>query len=143
MGSRGTRPQSDFDATAVFEACLEGNTAVEINSRPERQDPPGELLTLAIETGCLFALSTDAHAPGQLDFLDYGCERAQRGVGERIEEDHVGRLEALRAAHRDEVGPAGAGADEGDAHACRRAHGAGTLAGARAKRSRGSWASAW
>lgn len=72
------RPPSEFDARAVFEACAESGTAVEINSRPERQDPPGELLDLAIEIGCLFAISTDAHAPGQLDFLDLGCERAVR-----------------------------------------------------------------
>lgn len=76
-GSR-MRPPSRFDARAVFEACVESGTAVEINSRPERQDPPGELLALAIETGCLFTISTDAHAPGQLDFLDLGCERAVR-----------------------------------------------------------------
>ena len=72
------RPPSEFDARAVFEACAESGTAVEINSRPERQDPPGELLDLAVEMGCLFAISTDAHAPGQLDFLDLGCERAVR-----------------------------------------------------------------
>src|SRR5690606_23056325 len=77
-GGRGTRPQSTFDARAVFEACVESGTAVEINSRPERSDPPDDLLALAVETGCLFALDTDAHAPGQLDFLDYGCERAVR-----------------------------------------------------------------
>ena len=77
-GDRGKRPQSSFDARAVFEACVESNTAVEINSRPERSDPPDDLLTLAIETGCLFAVNTDAHAPGQLDFQAYGCERAQR-----------------------------------------------------------------
>lgn len=78
-GSGGrVRPQSQFDARAVFEACAESGTAVEINSRPERQDPPGDLLTLAVEIGCVFALSTDAHAPGQLDFLDHGCERAAR-----------------------------------------------------------------
>ena len=76
-GSR-MRPPSEFDAAAVFAACAETGTAVEINSRPERRDPPGELLALAIDTGCLFAISTDAHAPGQLDFLDYGCERAVR-----------------------------------------------------------------
>lgn len=76
-GSR-MRPPSEFDARAVFEACADSGTAVEINSRPERQDPPGELLDLAIETGCMFAISTDAHAPGQLDFLDLGCERAVR-----------------------------------------------------------------
>ncbi|WP_109471818.1 PHP domain-containing protein [Ornithinimicrobium cavernae] len=77
-GDRGKRPQSSFDAVAVFEACAEHDTAVEINSRPERSDPPDDLLTLAIESGCLFALNTDAHAPGQLDFQAYGAERAER-----------------------------------------------------------------
>jgi putative hydrolase len=75
-GGRGTRPQSQFDAPLVFEACRQFDTAVEINSRPERRDPPGDLLDLAIETGCVFAINTDAHAPGQLDFLDHGCVRA-------------------------------------------------------------------
>lgn len=77
-GDRGTRPPSRFDAEEVFTACLETGTAVEINSRPERTDPPDDLLALAIQIGCLFSIDTDAHAPGQLDFLAYGCERAQR-----------------------------------------------------------------
>ncbi|QKE82797.1 PHP domain-containing protein [Arthrobacter sp. NEB 688] len=77
-GSRGTRPQSEFDARAVFEACAEHGTAVEINSRPERCDPPDELVTLALEIGCLFSIDSDAHAPGQLDMKAYGCERAER-----------------------------------------------------------------
>ncbi|HEV7146146.1 MAG TPA: PHP domain-containing protein [Pedococcus sp.] len=77
-GSRGTRAQSDFDARAVFEACAEHGTAVEINSRPERCDPPDELIELAIELGCLFAIDSDAHAPGQLEMKAYGCERAER-----------------------------------------------------------------
>jgi putative hydrolase len=75
-GGRGTRPQSEFDAAKVFEACREHRVAVEINSRPERQDPPDDLLQLAVEIGCLFAIDSDAHAPGQLDFLDYGALRA-------------------------------------------------------------------
>lgn len=85
-GSRGTRPPSTFDARAVFEACAEHGVAVEINSRPERQDPPDELMTLALEIGCLFSIDSDAHAPGQLSLLDYGAERAERlGVpAERI-----------------------------------------------------------
>ena len=85
-GSRGTRPQSDFDARPVFEACAEHGTAVEINSRPERCDPPDELVLLALGIGCLFAIDSDAHAPGQLDMKAYGCERAERlGVpAERI-----------------------------------------------------------
>ncbi|MFJ5862313.1 PHP domain-containing protein [Pseudarthrobacter sp. NPDC092439] len=85
-GSRGTRPPSDFDAREVFAACAEHNVAVEINSRPERQDPPDPLIQLALEAGCLFSIDSDAHAPGQLDFLQYGAERAERnGVpAERI-----------------------------------------------------------
>ena len=76
QGGRGTRPPSEFNAKAVFAACAEFDVAVEINSRPERQDPPDELIALALDAGCLFAIDTDAHAPGQLDFLDHGAERA-------------------------------------------------------------------
>jgi putative hydrolase len=76
-GERGLRPQSVFDAEVVFEACRAFNVAVEINSRPERRDPPTRLLSLAVEMGCLFSIDTDAHAPGQLEFLSYGCERAE------------------------------------------------------------------
>ncbi|MBX0300163.1 PHP domain-containing protein [Cryobacterium sp. 1639] len=75
-GSRGTRPPSTFDARKVFAACAEHAVAVEINSRPERQDPPDELIRLALDAGCLFSIDTDAHAPGHLDFLAYGAERA-------------------------------------------------------------------
>ena len=77
-GGRGTRPQSEFDAEAVFTACRDHDVAVEINSRPERQDPPDDLLGIALELGCLFSIDSDAHAPGQLDFLSLGAERAQR-----------------------------------------------------------------
>ena len=76
-GNRGIRKQSEFDAAEVFGACLETGTAVEINSRPERRDPPTQLLEQAIEMGCLFSIDSDAHAPGQLDFLSYGCARAE------------------------------------------------------------------
>jgi putative hydrolase len=72
----GTRPPSDFDATAVFAACVERGKAVEINSRPDRLDPPKRLLRAAYEAGCVFSIDTDAHAPGQLDWLRFGCERA-------------------------------------------------------------------
>jgi len=76
-GGRGQRPESTFDAELVFEACRQFGVAVEINSRPERLDPPRRLLALADELGCLFAIDTDAHAPGQLDFLDHGAARAE------------------------------------------------------------------
>lgn len=76
-GNRGTRGQSQFDARAVFEACAEEGVAVEINSRPERRDPPTRLLELARDIGCVFSIDSDAHAPGQLDYPLLGCERAE------------------------------------------------------------------
>jgi putative hydrolase len=85
-GDRGhragrTRPPSEFDVAAVFAACVAHDKAVEINSRPDRLDPPKRLLRRALEAGCRFAIDSDAHAPGQLDWLRYGCERAaQCGV---------------------------------------------------------------
>jgi putative hydrolase len=75
---RGRRPESEFDPDAVFGACLEAGVAVEINCRPERQDPPDRLLRLAAEMGCGFAIDTDAHAPGQLDWLVNGTVRAEK-----------------------------------------------------------------
>lgn len=86
QGERGTRPQSVFDARAVFDACAEHGVAVEINSRPERQDPPDDLIAIALDAGCLFSIDSDAHAPGQLSLLDHGAERAENaGVpAERI-----------------------------------------------------------
>ena len=86
MGNRGTRPPSEFDAKAVFAACVEHDVAVEINSRPERRDPPTKLLELARDMGCLFSIDSDAHAPGQLDFLQYGAERAHEAG---IEPDRI------------------------------------------------------
>jgi putative hydrolase len=63
----GKRDPSSFDAARVFEACAASNTAVEINCRPERLDPPRALLRQAIELGCSFVIDSDAHATGQLE----------------------------------------------------------------------------
>jgi putative hydrolase len=70
------RPESSFDAELVFAAAEKFGKAIEINSRPERLDPPRRLLRLAVEMGCKVSIDTDAHAPGQLEWLFYGCDRA-------------------------------------------------------------------
>ncbi|MFI6321943.1 PHP domain-containing protein [Nonomuraea sp. NPDC050556] len=72
----GLRPESEFDAELVFEACRQFDVAVEINSRPDRADPPKRLMRQAFEAGCYFSIDSDAHAPGQLDWQRFGCERA-------------------------------------------------------------------
>jgi putative hydrolase len=72
---RGRKP-STFDADVVFDACARTGTAVEINSRPERRDPPGPLLERAVAAGCFVTIDTDAHAPGQLEWQVLGCQQA-------------------------------------------------------------------
>ena len=72
---RDGRPESEFDADIVFEACASFGVAVEVNSRPERLDPPKRLLRMALERGCLVSVDTDAHAPGQLEWQPFGCDR--------------------------------------------------------------------
>jgi len=72
------RPPSSFDAEIVFAACARFDKAVEINCRPERQDPPDELLDLALSWECKISIDTDAHAPGQLEWQNFGCEKAAR-----------------------------------------------------------------
>jgi putative hydrolase len=87
LRSRGVQVASDpelarkpsvFDAEIVFAACKRFDTAVEINCRPERQDPPDDLLELALEWECKISIDTDAHAPGQMEWQAYGCEKAAR-----------------------------------------------------------------
>ena len=76
------RVGSRFDAEMVFAACARFDTAVEINCRPERMDPPDELLALAVEWDCKIAIDTDAHAPGQLEWQVFGCDKAaEHGIG--------------------------------------------------------------
>jgi len=72
------RVGSSFDADVVFAACARFDTAVEINCRPERMDPPDHLLELALEWGCKLSIDTDAHAPGQLEWQPFGCDKAAR-----------------------------------------------------------------
>ncbi len=72
------RPESTFDPELVFAACAQFDTAVEINCRPERQDPPDRLLELALEWECKVSIDTDAHAPGQLEWQNLGCDKAAR-----------------------------------------------------------------
>lgn len=76
------RPQSEFDAAAVFADCAAHGVAVEVNCRPDRLDPPHALLDVAVDAGCLFTVDTDAHAPGQLSWQPVGCDRAAaHGIG--------------------------------------------------------------
>ena len=73
---RRNRPPSTFDPDIVFAAAARFDKAIEVNSRPERLDPPKRLLRLAVEAGCRVSIDSDAHTLGQLSWLRNGCERA-------------------------------------------------------------------
>ncbi len=73
---RRNRPPSTFDGDIVFAAAARFDKAIEVNSRPERLDPPKRLLRLAVEAGCRVSIDSDAHTLGQLSWLRNGCERA-------------------------------------------------------------------
>ncbi|AWK13210.1 PHP domain-containing protein [Streptomyces spongiicola] len=106
-GGRG-RPESDFDADEVFAACADSGTAVEINCRPDRLDPPRPLLRRAVAAGVLFAIDSDAHAPGQLDWQINGCARAEEcGVPESRVVNTRGAQDVLRWARTGELPSAG------------------------------------
>ncbi|WP_246002707.1 PHP domain-containing protein [Allorhizocola rhizosphaerae] len=90
------RPPSSFDANAVFAAAARYDKAIEINSRPDRLDPPSNLLRKAAAIdGLRFAIDSDAHAAAQLEWLKHGCERAEAaGIApERVV--NTWRLDAL------------------------------------------------
>lgn len=61
----------------VFAAAAERGVAVEINGCPERQDLPPSLARTALAAGCLFALSSDAHAHRHLDFQRFSLAIAR------------------------------------------------------------------
>ena len=70
------RPESEFDVDVVIEACRIFDTALEVNCRPERLDPPKEMLRKAVDAGLKIAISSDAHAADQLEWHPYGTDRA-------------------------------------------------------------------
>ncbi len=75
----GKRPSIDVDFAELFRVCAATGTALEINSHPERLDLPSDHIKAARDAGVKFAISTDSHSTGHLDFLRYGVGTAQRG----------------------------------------------------------------
>ena len=75
----GKRPPVDVDLAELFSACARTGTALEINSHPERLDLPADHIRAAKQAGVKFAIDTDSHAVGHMEFLRFGVGTAQRG----------------------------------------------------------------
>jgi len=65
------------DWPRVFAAASAHGVAIELNGCPERLDLSPQLARLASDAGCLFSISSDAHASRHLEFLSYGLAVAR------------------------------------------------------------------
>ncbi len=65
------------DWPRVFARAAALGVAIELNGCPERLDLPPALARIAVQAGCLFSVSSDAHAAAHLSFLDYGLAVAR------------------------------------------------------------------
>ncbi len=75
----GQRPPVDVDLPELFRACARTGTALEVNAHPNRLDLPSAHIKAAKDAGVKFAVDSDAHFTGGLDYLRYGIGTAQRG----------------------------------------------------------------
>ncbi|MGH2522017.1 MAG: DNA polymerase/3'-5' exonuclease PolX, partial [Anaerolineales bacterium] len=72
------RPGADLDMEAVLLAAAGSGVALEINANPARLDLDDVYAKRALELGCLLAINTDAHRPGELDLAHFGVGVARR-----------------------------------------------------------------
>jgi DNA polymerase (family X) len=72
------REGADLDYDAVLSAARQHGTALEINASPNRLDLDEMYVRRAVEMGIPIAINTDAHAPDQLDLMEYGVSVARR-----------------------------------------------------------------
>jgi DNA polymerase (family X) len=78
----GKREPYAVDLDAIFKAAARTNTALEINSFPERLDLSDTQARRALELGVLLVVDTDAHAPIHFANIRYGTAMARRAWAE-------------------------------------------------------------
>jgi histidinol phosphatase-like PHP family hydrolase len=61
----------------VFASAAERGVAIEIDGDPARQDLDHTMAARAVDAGCLIALDSDAHAPGQLAYAETAIAHAR------------------------------------------------------------------
>jgi histidinol phosphatase-like PHP family hydrolase len=73
----GSRPGVSADWPRVFAAAAASGVAIEIDGDPSRQDLDYDLARAAVDSGCLIALDTDAHAVSQWRYADIAIAHAR------------------------------------------------------------------
>src|SRR3989475_1290696 len=74
----GAREGATYDFELVFKEAAKHGVALEIDCDPARMDLSPEMARLALECGCDFALSGDAHAPDELAYVPMAAWMASR-----------------------------------------------------------------
>jgi putative hydrolase len=74
----GSREGATYDFELVFKEAARHEVAMEIDCDPARLDLSPELARLALECGCDFALSSDAHAPDEFAYVPMAAWMARR-----------------------------------------------------------------
>jgi len=70
---------ADMDMEAVLRACATFGVVVEINANPRRLDLDWRWHEMALDMGCLFCISPDAHSASRLDDVRFGIAVARKG----------------------------------------------------------------
>jgi len=73
----GSRAGVIADWDAVFASAAQRGVAIEIDGDPARQDLDHTLASRALETGCVFALDSDAHTTAQLSYAETALAHAR------------------------------------------------------------------
>jgi DNA polymerase (family 10) len=73
------RPTSAVDMERVMRGAVAHGCYLELNAQPDRLDLMDAHCRLAKQLGLKVAISTDAHATIELDFMRFGVDQARRG----------------------------------------------------------------
>ncbi|TVP88352.1 MAG: DNA polymerase/3'-5' exonuclease PolX [Thioalkalivibrio sp.] len=73
------REAYEIDIERIMDAALERGCHMELNAQPDRLDLHDAHCKLAKEKGLKVAISVDAHATTDLEFLRFGIDQARRG----------------------------------------------------------------
>lgn len=72
-----------LDVEAIVAKAAETGTVLELDSYPDRLDIDDGIVRMAVESGALISIDTDAHEVGQMAFMRYGVWQARRGWARR------------------------------------------------------------
>jgi DNA polymerase (family 10) len=91
------RPGYAVDMERVMRGAVERGCYLELNAQPDRLDLTDAQCRLAKQLGLKVAISTDAHATVELDFMRFGVDQARRGWLEPEDVLNTRPLSELRA----------------------------------------------